>query len=256
MSYLCRRVLLKNAQEETGGFVRLESAAEGCAVDARANGMPADARLLLLRRDGGSREAGALRGGALQITLRGEDPAAIVGAAVAASGRALLFGGEGDVSAVARRAAAQAAFAPKAVSARTEACRVPARETAAPVRAETIAAAARPTGETQTVARREAIPPEVLVPAQERAEQAEAAAAPVQAKIPADGWTFRSAGDGLRFDATLYEDGTAMLTAHAVAADTPLPPTGLQGATKLNGFWMETGKPSAQSAEKNRDAGD
>ena len=42
MSYLCRRVLLKNAQEETGGFVRLESAAEGCAVDARANGMPAD----------------------------------------------------------------------------------------------------------------------------------------------------------------------------------------------------------------------
>ena len=215
MSYLCRRVLLKNAQEETGGFVRLESAAEGCAVDARANGMPADARLLLLRRDGGSREAGALRGGALQITLRGEDPAAIVGAAVAASGRALLFGGEGDVS-----------------------------------------AAARPTGETQTVARREAIPPEALVPAQERAEQAEAAAAPVQAKIPADGWTFRSAGDGLRFDATLYEDGTAMLTAHAVAADTPLPPAGMQGATKLNGFWMETGKPSAQSAEKNRDAGD
>ena len=255
MSYLCRRVLLKNAQEETGGFVRLESAAEGCAVDARANGMPADARLLLLRRDGGSREAGALRGGALQITLRGEDPAAIVGAAVAASGRALLFGGEGDVSAAARRAAAQA-FAPKAVSARTEACRVPARETAAPVRAETIAAAARPTGETQTVARREAIPPEVLVPAQEQAEQAEAAAAPAQAEIPADGWTFRSAGDGLRFDATLYEDGTAMLTAHAVAADTPLPPAGMQGATKLNGFWMETGKPSAQSAEKNRDAGD
>ena len=246
MSYLCRRVLLKNAQEETGGFVRLESAAEGCAVDARANGMPADARLLLLRRDGGSREAGALRGGALQITLRGED---------AANGRALLFGGEGDVSAAARRAAAQA-FAPKTVSARTEACRVPARETAAPVRAETIAATARPTDETQTAARREAIPPEALVPAQERAEQAEAAAAPVQAKIPADGWTFRSAGDGLRFDATLYEDGTAMLTAHAVAADTPLPPAGLQGATKLNGFWMETGKPSAQSAEKNRDAGD
>lgn len=247
MSYLCRRVLLKNAQEETGGFVRLESAAEGCAVDARANGMPADARLLLLRRDGGSREAGALRGGALQITLRGEDPAAIVGATVAASGRALLFGGEGDVSAAARRAAAQA-FAPKAVSARTEACRTTARETASPVRTETDAP--------KKDVHQQAVPPETLVPAREQSEPVEAAAAPAQAEIPADGWTFRSAGDGLRFDATLYEDGTAMLTAHAVAADTPLPPAGMQGATKLNGFWMETGKPSAQSAEKNRDAGD
>lgn len=241
MGYLCRRVLLKNAQEETGGFVRLESAAEGCAVDARADGMPADARLLLLRRDGGSREAGALRGGALQITLRGEDPAAIVGAAVAASGRALLFGGEGDVSAAARRAAAQA-FAPKAVSARTDACRIPARETAAPVRTE-IAAPKKDVHQ-------QAIPPETLVFAQEQEESA-AAVAPAQAESPADGWTFRSAGDGLRFDATLYEDGTATLTAHAVAADTPLPPAGMQGAKKLNGFWMETGDPSAQSAKKN-----
>ena len=247
MGYLCRRVLLKNAQEETGGFVRLESAAEGCAVDARANGMPADARLLLLRRDGGSREAGALRSGALQITLRGEDPAAIVGAAVAASGRALLFGGEGDVSAAARRAAAQA-FAPKAVSARTEACRVPARETAASVRAESAAP--------KKDVHQQAIPPETLVFAQEQAEPAAAAIAPAQAESPADGWTFRSAGDGLRFDATLYEDGTATLTAHAVAADTPLPPAGMQGAKKLNGFWMETGDPSAQGAEKNGSAGD
>ena len=244
MGYLCRRVLLKNAQEETGGFVRLESAAEGCAVDARASGVPADARLVLLRRGGGSREAGALRGGALQLTLRGEDPAAIAGAAVVSGGRALLFGGEGDVSAAARQAAAQA-FAPK-TAARTDACRTAAKEPAAPARREAAAPVAG--------ARQEAIPPEALVLAQERAEPIAAVAAqPPQ--IPADGWTFRSAGDGLRFDATLYEDGTATLTAHAVAADTPLPPAGMQGAKKLNGFWMETGKPGAETPEPSKEQG-
>ena len=80
MSYLCRHVLLKDASGETQGFVRFESAPDGCSVDARASGLPSGARLLLLRRGGGFREAGALRAGAFRAVLRGEDAAALCGA--------------------------------------------------------------------------------------------------------------------------------------------------------------------------------
>ena len=73
MSYLCRHVLLKDASGETQGFVRFESAPDGCSVDVRASGLPSGARLLLLRRGGGFREAGALRAGAFRAVLRGED---------------------------------------------------------------------------------------------------------------------------------------------------------------------------------------
>ena len=76
------------------------------------------------------------------------------------------------------------------------------------------------------------IPPEALLPAQE-AESAPSG----------DGLTFRSAGDGLRFDAVRYEDGTAALVAHAVAADSPLPPAGMPGAARIAGFWVERESP-------------
>ena len=292
MSYLCRHVLLKDAAGETQGFARFESAPDGCSVDARASGVPSGTRLLLLRRGGGFREAGAMREGAFRSLLRGEDAAGLCGAAIAQAGKALVFGGEGDVSAQARKAAAQA-FAPKAVSAsRAERCRAvaaepckSARETeAAPL---PIADAVPP--EALTVAKEpedsadaregeatsatpppaaDAVPPEAFTFAKEPEDSADARegeAAPVTpppaadavppealtvAKEPedsadaregeaADGWTFRSAGDGLRFDAVYQQDGSVVLSAHAIAADTPLPPPGLPDAERVAGFWIE-----------------
>ena len=338
MSYLCRHVLLKDASGETQGFVRFESAPDGCSVDARASGLPSGARLLLLRRGGGFREAGALRAGAFRAVLRGEDAAALCGAVLAEAGKALVYGGDGDVSPQARSAAAQA-FAPRAVSSRTESCRAVAQEAnardvsaaqapqnapgarpasapggvaafvpqsqgtpdaaescravaqeagareASTAQAPQNAPGARPTSAPGGVAAfapnsqstpdaaescravaqeanaREAsiaqapqnaagapsssaalapqniptaagIPPEALLPAQE-AESAPSG----------DGLTFRSAGDGLRFDAVRYEDGTAALVAHAVAADSPLPPAGMPGAARIAGFWVERESP-------------
>ena len=288
MSYLCRHVLLKDASGETQGFVRFESAPDGCSVDARASGLPSGARLLLLRRGGGFREAGALRAGAFRAVLRGEDAAALCGAVLAEAGKALVYGGDGDVSPQARSAAAQA-FAPRAVSSRTESCRAVAQEANArdvsAAQAPQNAPGARPASAPGGVAAfvpqsqgtpdaaescravaqeanaREAsiaqapqnaagapsssaalapqniptaagIPPEALLPAQE-AESAPSG----------DGLTFRSAGDGLRFDAVRYEDGTAALVAHAVAADSPLPPAGMPGAARIAGFWVERESP-------------
>ena len=288
MSYLCRHVLLKDASGETQGFVRFESAPDGCSVDARASGLPSGARLLLLRRGGGFREAGALRAGAFRAVLRGEAAAALCGAVLAEAGKALVYGGDGDVSPQARSAAAQA-FAPRAVSSRTESCRAVAQEAGArnvsAAQAPQNAPGARPASAPGGVAAfvpqsqgtpdaaescravaqeadaREAstaqapqnaagapsssaalapqniptaagIPPEALLPAQE-AESAPSG----------DGLTFRSAGDGLRFDAVRYEDGTAALVAHAVAADSPLPPAGMPGAARIAGFWVERESP-------------
>ena len=288
MSYLCRHVLLKDASGETQGFVRFESAPDGCSVDARASGLPSGARLLLLRRGGGFREAGALRAGAFRAVLRGEDAAALCGAVLAEAGKALVYGGDGDVSPQARSAAAQA-FAPRAVSSRTESCRAVAQEAGAreastaqapqnapgarpasapggvaafvpqsqgtPDAAESCRAVAQEAGARnvsaaqapqnapgapsssaalapQNIPTAAGIPPEALLPAQE-AESAPSG----------DGLTFRSAGDGLRFDAVRYEDGTAALVAHAVAADSPLPPAGMPGAARIAGFWVERESP-------------
>ena len=288
MSYLCRHVLLKDASGETQGFVRFESAPDGCSVDARASGLPSGARLLLLRRGGGFREAGALRAGAFRAVLRGEDAAALCGAVLAEAGKALVYGGDGDVSPQARSAAAQA-FAPRAVSSRTESCRAVAQEAGAreasaaqapqnapgarpasapggvaafapnsqgtPDAAESCRAVAQeanardvsaaqapqnapgaPSSSAalapQNIPTAAGIPPEALLPAQE-AESAPSG----------DGLTFRSAGDGLRFDAVRYEDGTAALVAHAVAADSPLPPAGMPGAARIAGFWVERESP-------------
>ena len=288
MSYLCRHVLLKDASGETQGFVRFESAPDGCSVDARASGLPSGARLLLLRRGGGFREAGALRAGAFRAVLRGEDAAALCGAVLAEAGKALVYGGDGDVSPQARSAAAQA-FAPRAVSSRTESCRAVAQEANArdvsaaqapqnapgarpasapggvaafvpqsqgiPDAAESCRAVAQEAGARdvsaaqapqnapgapsssaalapQNIPTAAGIPPEALLPAQE-AESAPSG----------DGLTFRSAGDGLRFDAVRYEDGTAALVAHAVAADSPLPPAGMPGAARIAGFWVERESP-------------
>ena len=288
MSYLCRHVLLKDASGETQGFVRFESAPDGCSVDARASGLPSGARLLLLRRGGGFREAGALRAGAFRAVLRGEDAAALCGAVLAEAGKALVYGGDGDVSPQARSAAAQA-FAPRAVSSRTESCRAVAQEAgareASTAQAPQNAAGARPASAPggvaafvpqsqgtpdaaescravaqeanardvsaaqapqnapgapsssaalapQNIPTAAGIPPEALLPAQE-AESAPSG----------DGLTFRSAGDGLRFDAVRYEDGTAALVAHAVAADSPLPPAGMPGAARIAGFWVERESP-------------
>ena len=288
MSYLCRHVLLKDASGETQGFVRFESAPDGCSVDARASGRPSGARLLLLRRGGGFREAGALRAGAFRAVLRGEDSAALCGAVLAEAGKALVYGGDGDVSPQARSAAAQA-FAPRAVSSRTESCRAVAQEAGAreastaqapqnapgarpasapggvaafvpqsqgiPDAAESCRAVAQeakardvstaqapqnaagaPSSSAalapQNIPTAAGIPPEALLPAQE-AESAPSG----------DGLTFRSAGDGLRFDAVRYEDGTAALVAHAVAADSPLPPAGMPGAARIAGFWVERESP-------------
>ena len=288
MSYLCRHVLLKDASGETQGFVRFESAPDGCSVDARASGLPSGARLLLLRRGGGFREAGALRAGAFRAVLRGEDAAALCGAVLAEAGKALVYGGDGDVSPQARSAAAQA-FAPRAVSSRTESCRAVAQEAGArnvsaaqapqnapgarpasapggvaafvpqsqgtPDAAESCRAIAQeanardvsaaqapqnapgaPSSSAalapQNIPTAASIPPEALLPAQE-AESAPSG----------DGLTFRSAGDGLRFDAVRYEDGTAALVAHAVAADSPLPPAGMPGAARIAGFWVERESP-------------
>ena len=288
MSYLCRHVLLKDASGETQGFVRFESAPDGCSVDARASGLPSGARLLLLRRGGGFREAGALRAGAFRAVLRGEDAAALCGAVLAEAGKALVYGGDGDVSPQARSAAAQA-FAPRAVSSRTESCRTVAQEAGArnvsaaqapqnapgarpasapggvaafvpqsqgtPDAAESCRAVAQEAGARdvsaaqapqnapgapsssaalapQNIPTAAGIPPEALLPAQE-AESAPSG----------DGLTFRSAGDGLRFDAVRYEDGTAALVAHAVAADSPLPPAGMPGAARIAGFWVERESP-------------
>lgn len=354
MSYLCRHVLLKDAAGETQGFARFESAPDGCSVDARASGVPSGTRLLLLRRGGGFREAGAMREGAFRSLLRGEDAAGLCGAAIAQAGKALVFGGEGDVSAQARKAAAQA-FAPKAVSAsRAERCRAVAAEPckhtedvktadAVPSEAFTIAkepednAGARDGEATSitpltadsvppeafTVAKKpedgarvgeaapitpqpatNAMPPEAFTIAKEPedgagAREGEAALItppPAAAAVPpeafavarkpedgasardgeaalitsppadsvppeaftiakepedgasivdceaADGWTFRSAGDGLRFDAVYQQDGSVVLSAHAIAADTPLPPPGLPTAERVSGFWIEKNK--------------
>ena len=288
MSYLCRHVLLKDASGETQGFVRFESAPDGCSVDARASGLPSGARLLLLRRGGGFREAGALRAGAFRAVLRGEDAAALCGAVLAEAGKALVYGGDGDVSPQARSAAAQA-FAPRAVSSRTESCRAVAQEAGAreastaqapqnapgarpasapggvaafvpqsqgtpdaaescravaqEANAQDVSAAQAPQNAPgapsssaalapQNIPTAAGIPPEALLPAQE-AESAPSG----------DGLTFRSAGDGLRFDAVRYEDGTAALVAHAVAADSPLPPAGMPGAARIAGFWVERESP-------------
>ena len=297
MSYLCRHVLLKDAAGETQGFARFESAPDGCSVDARASGVPSGTRLLLLRRGGGFREAGAMREGAFRSLLRGEDAAGLCGAAIAQAGKALVFGGEGDVSAQARKAAAQA-FAPKAVSAsRAERCRAVAAEPcksaregeatpitppaadAVPPEAFTVAkepedSADAREGEAAPVTpppAADAVPPEAFTVAKEPedgagAREGEAAsAAPLSiadavppeaftvAKEPedsagardgeaADGWTFRSAGDGLRFDAVYQQDGSVVLSAHAIAADTPLPPPGLPDAERVAGFWIEKNK--------------
>ena len=288
MSYLCRHVLLKDASGETQGFVRFESAPDGCSVDARASGLPSGARLLLLRRGGGFREAGALRAGAFRAVLRGEDAAALCGAVLAEAGKALVYGGDGDVSPQARSAAAQA-FAPRAVSSRTESCRAVAQEAGAreastaqapqnapgarpasapggvaafvpqsqgtpdaaescravaqEANAQDVSAAQAPQNAPgapsssaalapQNIPTAAGIPPEALLPAQE-AESAPSG----------DGLTFRSAGDGLRFDAVRYEDGTTALVAHAVAADSPLPPAGMPGAARIAGFWVERESP-------------
>ena len=238
MSYLCRHVLLKDASGETQGFVRFESAPDGCSVDARASGLPSGARLLLLRRGGGFREAGALRAGAFRAVLRGEDAAALCGAVLAEAGKALVYGGDGDVSPQARSAAAQA-FAPRAVSSRTESCRAVAQEAGAREASTAQAPQNAPGAPSssaalapQNIPTAAGIPPEALLPAQE-AESAPSG----------DGLTFRSAGDGLRFDAVRYEDGTAALVAHAVAADSPLPPAGMPGAARIAGFWVERESP-------------
>lgn len=226
MSYLCRHVLLKDATGETQGFARFESAPDGCSVDARANGVPSGTRLLLLRRGGGFREAGAMREGAFRSLLRGEDAAELCGAAVAQAGKALVFGGDGDVSAQARKAAAQA-FAPKAVSAsRAELCRAVAAEPCKRARDGKAVSSALPTAD--------AVPPEAFTVAKEPEDGVGA-----RDGEAADGWTFRSAGDGLRFDAVYQQDGSVVLSAHAIAADTPLPPPGLPNAERVAGFWME-----------------
>lgn len=262
MSYLCRHVLLKDAAGETQGFARFESAPDGCSVDARASGVPSGTRLLLLRRGGGFREAGAMREGAFRSLLRGEDAAGLCGAAIAQAGKALVYGGEGDVSAQARKAAAQA-FAPKAVSAsRAERCRAVAAE---PYKsADEAAAVASPPAA-------DAVPPEAFAIAKEPDDSADAregeaasiTSSPAADAVPpeafaiakepddgagaregedADGWTFRSAGDGLRFDAMYQQDGSVVLSAHAIAADTPLPPPGLPDAERVAGFWIEKNK--------------
>ena len=194
MSYLCRRVLLKNTQDETGGHVRLESGAGGCNVEAQASAAPAGAHLLLLRRDGTVRDAGTLNAGRLQILLRGEDVATLTGATVALGGRALLFGGEGISAEAARRAAAQSAQAPN--------------------------------GETR-LASREA---SAHVPAQEAAGPAE----------DGNGWMFRSAGDGQRFDGMLYAGGKPVLQAEGYLSPySPQPPPGLPGARWQDGFFID-----------------
>ena len=288
MSYLCRHVLLKDASGETQGFVRFESAPDGCSVDARASGLPSGARLLLLRRGGGFREAGALRAGAFRAVLRGEDAAALCGAVLAEAGKALVYGGDGDVSPQARSAAAQA-FAPRAVSSRTESCRAVAQEAGArnvsaaqaPQNAPGARPASAPGGVAAFVPQSQGIPDAAescrAVAQEANARDVSAAQAPQnaagapsssaalapqniptaagippEALLPAqeaesapsgDGLTFRSAGDGLRFDAVRYEDGTAALVAHAVAADSPLPPAGMPGAARIAGFWVERESP-------------
>lgn len=290
MSYLCRHVLLKDTAGETQGFARFESAPDGCSVDARASGVPSGTRLLLLRRGGGFREAGAMREGAFRSLLRGEDAAGLCGAAIAQAGKALVFGGEGDVSAQARNAAAQA-FAPKAVSAsHAERCRAVAAEpckhtedvkTADAVPSEAFTVAKEPedgagarVGEATLITpppTADSVPLEAFTIAKEPEDGAgarEGKAAPITpqpaadsvppeaftiAKEPedgastvdgeaADGWTFRSAGDGLRFDAVYQQDGSVVLSAHAIAADTPLPPPGLPTAERVSGFWIEKNK--------------
>ncbi len=213
MSYLCRRVLLKNTQDETGGHVRLESGAGGCNVEAQASAAPAGAHLLLLRRDGTVRDAGTLNAGRLQILLRGEDVATLTGATVALGGRALLFGGEGISAEAARRAAAQSAQAPNGetrLASREASAHVPAQEAAGPAAQQ--------------------VPASAHVPAQEAAGPAE----------DGNGWMFRSAGDGQRFDGMLYAGGKPVLQAEGYLSPySPQPPPGLPGARWQDGFFID-----------------
>lgn len=252
MSYLCRRVLLKNMAEETGGFVRLESDSGGCAVDARAEGVAPGARLVLLRGDGGVRDAGQLRDGTLRALLRGETCGEFVGAAIAHEGRALLFGGEGVTASLARQAAARTG----PVCGEGEAV---SRESAATLKARCSAVAVEPPApetpppeapppETPTdepAAQQTALPVGVLLPA---LEAEPAAALPDQPAPPKEGWIFRHAGDGLRFDAALRENDRPVLHAEGFSAPrTPRPPPGLPRAQWRDGFWMEV---YAASTEK------
>lgn len=234
MNYLCRRILLKNTREETGGHVRLESDAGGCAVSAQVSGMPADARLLLLRRDGGARDAGALSGGRLSMLLRGEDASFLVGAAVVSKGRALLFGGEGVDARQARRAAAQTER-PRETATHIAAQEAPlpaeenAAETAFPAQSAEESENDPPVPETPALAAE--LPPEGVLPAQSAAE-------------PENGWQIRETADGERFDATLFENGAPALTLEGFrTAQSPLSPPGMPGAQWIEGFFVEAHEP-------------
>ena len=289
MSYLCRRVLLKNTQDETGGHVRLESGAGGCNVEAQASAAPAGAHLLLLRRDGTVRDAGTLNAGRLQILLRGEDVATLTGATVALGGRALLFGGEGISAEAARRAAAQSAQAPNGetrLASREASAHVPAQEAVGPAAQQVPASAHVPAQEAVGAAAQQVLasahapaqeaagpaaqqaPASANIPAQEAvgaaaqqvpasahvpAQEAVGAAAqqvPASANIPAqeaagpaedgNGWMFRSAGDGQRFDGMLYAGGKPVLQAEGYLSPySPQPPPGLPGARWQDGFFID-----------------
>ena len=232
MSYLCRRVLLKNTQDETGGHVRLESGAGGCNVEAQASAAPAGAHLLLLRRDGTVRDAGTLNAGRLQILLRGEDVATLTGATVALGGRALLFGGEGISAEAARRAAAQSAQAPNGetrLASREASAHVPAQEAVGPAAQQVLASAHVPAQEAVGAAAQQ-VPASAHVPAQEAAGPAE----------DGNGWMFRSAGDGQRFDGMLYAGGKPVLQAEGYLSPySPQPPPGLPGARWQDGFFID-----------------
>ena len=144
-------------------------------------------------------------------------------------------------------APAQEAAGPAAQQAPASA-HAPAQEAAGPAAQQAPASAHVPAQEAVGAAAQQ-VPASANIPAQE-AVGAAAQQVPASAHVPAqeaagpaedgNGWMFRSAGDGQRFDGMLYAGGKPVLQAEGYLSPySPQPPPGLPGARWQDGFFID-----------------
>ena len=124
----------------------------------------------------------------------------------------------------------------------------PPRKRAGPAAQQVPASAHVPAQEAVGAAAQQ-VPASANIPAQE-AVGAAAQQVPASAHVPAqeaagpaedgNGWMFRSAGDGQRFDGMLYAGGKPVLQAEGYLSPySPQPPPGLPGARWQDGFFID-----------------